>query len=105
MCRSARAMQLKPLVPTLSVGKWSAQAPLEAYGRLPAVTDVVLSPDGTKIAFARNEPGGRFVVVEEIGARKPLSVLSVGDQKLRELLWADNVNLIIIVSITKLPTG
>ena len=79
--------------------------PLEAYGRLPTFGEVALSPDGKTIAFVRGDEPNRLLVVEEIGAAKPLTVLGLRDQKLRSLEWADNTNLIITVSTTTLPVG
>lgn len=79
--------------------------PLEAYGRLPTLDEVTLSPDGKTIALVRGDEPNRLLVVEEIGAAKPLAVLALKDQKVRSLEWADNSNLIIIVSTTTLPVG
>ena len=83
----------------------AAPPPLEAYGRLPTLSDVTLSPDGKTIAFVKGNESDRLIVVETIGAPKPLSVLDVHDKKLRWLQWADNTHLLITTSMTKLPVG
>jgi len=82
-----------------------AAPPLEAYGRLPTLSDVELSPDGTKVALVVGDEHERIVLIEELFAKDPLAGIKIGDQKLRGLQWADNNNLIIITSITALPLG
>jgi hypothetical protein len=89
----------------LCAGAVRAAPALEAYGRLPTLSDVTLSPDGKTIAYARGDETGRLIVVEAIGATKPLSVLNIHDQKLRSLRWADNSRLLITASKTALPLG
>jgi dipeptidyl aminopeptidase/acylaminoacyl peptidase len=79
--------------------------PLEAYGRLPTLSGLTLSPDGKTIAFVQGDEPNRVVVVEEIGAPKPRSMLRVKDLKLRSLEWADDTNLIITTSVTTVPVG
>ncbi len=88
-----------------AAAKRQSVPPLEAYGRLPTLDELTLSPDGKTIAFLRGDESNRLIVVEEIGASKPLSVLRLSDQKVRSLEWADDGNLIIIVSMTTLPVG
>jgi dipeptidyl aminopeptidase/acylaminoacyl peptidase len=84
-------------------GALGAQAPLEAYGKLPTLSNIVLSPDGGKIAFLRSDDQGEVVVAEEVGAPKPLSLLDTEQQKVRSLEWADDDHLIIVMSMTTLP--
>ena len=76
---------------------------LEAYGQLPSLSDITLSPDGTKIAFVRRNAARSIVVVEAIGTPKPISSLDIGERKLRWLQWADNTKLLITTSVTTLP--
>lgn len=82
---------------------FAAQAPLEAYGKLPTLSNIVLSPKGSKIAFLRSDDQGEVIVAEEIGAPKPLSLLDTEQQKVRSLEWADDDHLIIVMSTTTLP--
>src|SRR5262249_18965386 len=88
-----------------TAGRVTSAPQLEAYGRLPTLDELTLSPDGKTIAFLRGDALDRLIVVEEIGASKPLSVFRLKDQKVRSLQWADDSNLIIIVSMTTLPVG
>ena len=89
----------------LCAGTVHAAPPLEAYGRLPTLSDMTLSPDGKTIAFVKGNESDRLIIVETIGVSKPLSVLDIHDKKLRSLQWADNTHLLIVTSMTKLPVG
>ena len=82
-----------------------AAVPLEVYGRLPALEDVALSPDGSRIAFVRTTQNTRVVAVVSIADHKALGGLRVGEEKLRSLEWADDNHLMIVTSATALPWG
>lgn len=87
---------------------WTANAcalPLSAYGQLPTLSNVTLSPNGKMVAYIHGKAPNRFIVIQSIDVPKPLAVLDVGDAKLRALEWADNRYLIIINSVTALPMG
>lgn len=79
--------------------------PLEVYGRLPDLEDVSLSPDGSRIAFVRTIQNTRVIQVVSLTDRKSLGALRVGEQKLRDLSWADENHLLIMTSATALPWG
>lgn len=49
-------------VAAIVVGAPAMAAPLETYGRLPTISDVKLSPDGSKVAYIVNVPGHEGVV-------------------------------------------
>ena len=83
----------------------SNAAPLEVYGRLPSLSDVTLSPDGTRMAFVKGNATKRVVVIIAFGEQKPLAMLDIADQTLRSLQWADNGRLLITTSTTTLPDG
>src|SRR5882757_3115368 len=79
-------------------------APLEAYGRLPSLEDVALSPDGTRLAFVRTNENKRILAIVEL----PHTLLGralIGETKLRRLAWADNDHLLITTSTTGMPWG
>ena len=80
-------------------------APIDAYGRLPTLDKVTLSPDGGTIAYVRAGEIKRWVVVQKLGAPKPMAVVDIGDEKLRDLRWADKTHLLISISTTKVPKG
>src|ERR1700683_5005797 len=79
-------------------------APLEVSGRLPRYENVVLSPDGSRVAFIRTDENARTVVALELASGKRLGQLSAGDQKLRDIRWADNDRLMIFTSVTAIPS-
>src|SRR5258706_5331272 len=81
----------------------AAPAPLEAYGRLPSLSEVTLSPDGTKIAFVKSDDKGGDILADAIGTTQPVSVPVTERQKWRSLQWADTDNLLITPSPTALP--
>lgn len=80
-------------------------APVEVYGRLPALEDVALSPDGSRIAFIRTSQDDRILAVHDFAKGKVIGGLRVGTVKLRSIGWADNDHLLIISSVTTLPWG
>jgi dienelactone hydrolase len=83
----------------------SAQAtvPLEAYGRLPNLEDVALSPDGTKLAYVSTTSDTRAVRVMSLQDRRLLSSSSLGEFKLRQLSWADDDHLLMVTSEPSRP--
>jgi dipeptidyl aminopeptidase/acylaminoacyl peptidase len=78
-------------------------SPLEAFGRLPTLEDVVISPDGTKIAFVRTRSDSRSLVVAPLTKTEVLGGVRIGDTKLREVKWIDDDNLLATISDTSLP--
>jgi dipeptidyl aminopeptidase/acylaminoacyl peptidase len=86
-------------------GNTTSATPLEAYGQLPTLSDVALSPDGTTVAYVSTGPGKRFIVVQRIAEKQPLAVLGLGESKFRALQWADDSHLLITASMTTLPMG
>jgi dipeptidyl aminopeptidase/acylaminoacyl peptidase len=80
-------------------------APLEAYGQLPTLSDIKLSPDGQKIAYVRSINAKRLIVIQALGIKAPVALLNVTGQKLRGLQWADNTHLLYTTSMTTVPVG
>jgi dipeptidyl aminopeptidase/acylaminoacyl peptidase len=76
--------------------------PLEAYGRLPLIEDIQLSPDGSLIAVVITDGDQRNVVVKQISDGKVVGGLHAGDTKLRSIQWAGNDHLLLTVSVTSL---
>lgn len=74
---------------------------LEAYGRLPTLSNIAVSPDGKKLAFLKSSASRRAIFIIAAGQAKPLVALEVDDQKLRSLDWADNHRLLITSSVTE----
>lgn len=73
-------------------------APLEAYGKLPVMDEVSISPDGTKIAFVQSVNGKHAVVVDQISPAAVLAEMPGTDQKVRSLVWAGPTHLLVVKS-------
>ncbi|HEY7377978.1 MAG TPA: S9 family peptidase [Steroidobacteraceae bacterium] len=86
---------LLPLSSTLA-----AEAPsAEAFGKIPQVSDVVLSPDGKLLAWCDRSRDRPHVVVYEVDARKYRGDTALAEGlKLRSLVWSDNETVLANVS-------
>jgi dipeptidyl aminopeptidase/acylaminoacyl peptidase len=73
-------------------------APLEAYGKLPAMDMVSISPDGGKIAFVQEVKGRQAVVIDQLNPAALLANVPPTTQKVRKLIWADPTHLLVIQS-------
>jgi dipeptidyl aminopeptidase/acylaminoacyl peptidase len=79
--------------------------PVEAFGRLPAIADAAISPDGTKVAIAQFNDGVAAVVVIDIDRRERVYAGQIpdADTQLRGVGWADNERVTFLASITVMP--
>jgi dipeptidyl aminopeptidase/acylaminoacyl peptidase len=75
----------------------------EVYGRLPTLEDVVLSPDGSKLAYVKTFGDRRELMIVRVVQPLALGGAHVGDTKLRGIRWMDDDNLLITISSTGLP--
>jgi dipeptidyl aminopeptidase/acylaminoacyl peptidase len=72
-----------------------------AFGALPAETDTVLSPSGTRLAWVDHAHEKPRVVMFDVDARKELRVLALPERlKLRSLMWNDDDTLLVTFSQT-----
>ena len=79
----------------------SAPPPPEAFGSMPAESDVVLSPDGHWLAWTDRTESKPRIIMFDLPGRKIQRVLAVPERvKVRDLEWSDNETLIIILSET-----
>ncbi len=76
-----------------------ATAPLTAYGKLPAVEDMVLSPNGKTFAFVFVEGDQRRLFVRTVDGALVQS-FSLGAIKVRQLDWVGDDHLLIFASNT-----
>jgi dipeptidyl aminopeptidase/acylaminoacyl peptidase len=77
-------------------------APLETYGRLPALDNLTISPDGKELAYVTGFEGNTTVVVYGVDSAKVLAGINVGSIKVRDISWADNDNILVTASTTAL---
>jgi len=93
------AVLVMPAAPAFA----QSPAPLAAYGQLPTLEDVALSPNGTQVAFVKTTGDGRNLYVHSFAEHKAEGAVRVGDSKLRGIEWLDEDNLLLTVSSTSLP--
>ena len=77
--------------------------PLAAFGHLPTLEDVAISPDGTKMAFVRTNGESRKLVVIKLDQTEAIGAVLIGDVKLRDVDWVDDGNILATVSSTSPP--
>lgn len=73
--------------------------PLAAYGQLPSIETVDLSPDGRRVAAVASGNGSRQLVVLNEGGKK-IGAIPLTNQKIRSIQWAGNDFLIVNMTIT-----
>ncbi|WP_337186475.1 S9 family peptidase [Phenylobacterium sp.] len=78
----------------------AAAAPLEAYGRLPSIESVVISPSGHAVAMVATNGEQRIIVVQDLATKASLLNGYTGDEKVRGVQWADDRRLILMSSRT-----
>ena len=76
-----------------------AAPPLAAYGKLPALDMVRLSPSGDKIAFVAVDGESRRLFVRKVGG-DAIFVSPVGANKIRDLSWVGDDYVLIKASAT-----
>ena len=97
--RCLRRVVLAATAPFLAATAQAAP-PLEAYGRLPAASDVVLSPDGKRYALITASDTETRFEARESATGKLLGGARTEEAKARGLIWGDNDHLLMTVSAT-----
>ena len=77
----------------------TAAPPVETYGKLPAVEDVSLSPNGERFALIAVDGETRKLIVATVD-NKALFQADVGKAKVRGIQWAGNDHLLVTISGT-----
>jgi len=98
MLRRVLALALASLLST-AVPVIAAPPPVDAYGRLPAIEDVQLSPSGRLIAYVTTEHDNRLLVIGPPGG-PPIDELKVGPTKVRSVRWVGEDHVVVTVSAT-----
>jgi hypothetical protein len=80
----------------------AAAPPIEAFGKVPRMASVELSPSGGLLAWIDNGTEQQKVVIFDLGKRALLRTLDIDrDMKLRGLGWADDETILVDVSVTQ----
>jgi dipeptidyl aminopeptidase/acylaminoacyl peptidase len=74
-------------------------APIEAYGRLPSVDSIALSPDGARVALVASGVQ-RQLQIRNTADLKLLSATPLGNAKVAGLDWANPDHLIMVTAMT-----
>ena len=77
-----------------------AAPPLEAYGNLPQVELMRVSPSGNRIAMIGVDHEKRLLVLSEAGTNKVLRAAAVGENKIRDISWAGDDHLLVTITAT-----
>jgi dipeptidyl aminopeptidase/acylaminoacyl peptidase len=97
--RGIWCLALGALAAAVGVGPVRA-APLAAYGALPMIEQIAISPSGRLLAVAMVKDEQRTIVIEDLAAKKPVNGVRLGEAKLRGLEWAGDDHLIFVTSFT-----
>jgi hypothetical protein len=81
------------------------EVPIAIYGQLPGIEDVAFSPDGSRLAYVRTQGDLRIIVVANVGDHKMIRWVNTGEEKLRDLTWADDDNVLFTTSLTTSVEG
>ncbi len=83
----------------------AAPPPVEAFGKIPQVRNVALTPDGKTVAWEENGGAAPSVIALDLAQGKLLRTFPVEGLKLWRLSWADDTTLLMNVSITHTVQG
>ncbi|MEJ2127654.1 MAG: prolyl oligopeptidase family serine peptidase [Woeseiaceae bacterium] len=74
--------------------------PIEAYGKLPTISNMALSPSGTRVAFRQTDGKDDMIVVLDLKTGKSLAGVDIGDLKPRDLWFVSEDTVFAIASET-----
>ena len=87
----------------ISCPSLAANLPVEAFGRLPAATQVQLSPDGEKIAYLGNTKGQSFIASVDLQSGEKKYLVHTDNEKLKLgwFSWANDKTILLSVHYPK----
>jgi hypothetical protein len=78
--------------------------PVEAFGALPAIADVAISPDGSKVAFATAADGAPLVTILDVEQNRTIYRARINEgSELRDIGFADDRYVTYVVTRTLRP--
>lgn len=78
-------------------------APLEAYGKLPSIEAVSVSPSGKQLAIVTTNGESRIIMVHDLVSDKITLRAGTGTVKVRSVQWAGEQHLVLVTSVTAAP--
>jgi dipeptidyl aminopeptidase/acylaminoacyl peptidase len=81
----------------------AAAAPLAAYGKLPSIEGVAVSPSGGWVALVVTNGEARAIAVQDLASGKLTLDVGAGSAKVRSVGWAGDDHLIIVTTATASP--
>lgn len=78
--------------------------PLSAYGKLPAIEDVVLSPSGTHVALLMTKDGQRLIFDYDLETGQAAAA-AIEKDKIRNLFWIDDEYILVHTTMTVRDVG
>lgn len=75
-----------------------AKPPLEAFGDVPGIRGMELSPDGKRVAFLQRSDGDDVLVVRDLESRTSRGITRVGDIRARYVHFVGNDYVILVAS-------
>ena len=72
---------------------------LDAYGRLPAISDVEISSDGANLAYIAHDGGTSRVIIQPLNGGQ-VQAIDFGKVKMRGVMWSDPNHVVAEVSRT-----
>lgn len=99
--KSVRVLLALLLACLIAPAAWAA--PLEAYGKLPSIEAVALSPDGKSAAFVVTNGEQRIIAIQDMTSGKFTKRAGTGTVKVRYVRWAGDKHLVIVKSVTSTP--
>jgi acetyl esterase/lipase len=82
-----------------------AAVPVAAFGNLPSIEQIALSPDGSTLAVIQTVQDQRLLAITNINDFKLVSAVRVGDIRVRSIEWADDEHLLLTTASNQMPMG
>ncbi|NOX68842.1 MAG: S9 family peptidase [Gammaproteobacteria bacterium] len=84
----------------------AAEAPmLEAYGQLPAISQMAISPSGDRIAYRSIADGRDLVLVQDLGNREIIGGIDVSNVNPRFLYFVEEDRVVLVASEARVDRG
>lgn len=84
----------------------AAPAPAEAFGQLPAISAVDITPSGTRLAWVDNSGALARIAIFDLATSRELREINMPTETIpRQVLWTDDRTLLVNVSVIKTEFG